>query len=288
MTTNSSSSSSSSSPVAPALFKQPTALDSQAHRSLRLQARQPYHFAAQQALVPVMAGEIAQVAREYAVVFSDVTGSLPLALLGTRRGQNAYVRPSGHWVARYVPAHVRRYPFVLAEQAPSDAPSGASTSRMVMVDADAPHLVSEGGLALFESDGSPSAVLQQVQQVLVALERDSEHSLQLVRQIEDAGLLVERVLQVAQRTGQPLGLQGLRVVDEARLAALASADLQALQQSGALRLVYAHLLSMSNLLDGPLVDGVAAAADTQAAGGSTTGNGSTGSISFEGIDWSKF
>ena len=89
------------------LFRQPKALDSQAHRQLRYAPNQPYHFAAQQALVPVMAGEIAQVAREYAVVFSDVAGSLPLALLGTRRGQNAYVRPSGHWVARYVPAHVR-------------------------------------------------------------------------------------------------------------------------------------------------------------------------------------
>lgn len=264
------------------LFKQPKPLDSQAHRSLRLQARQPYHFAAQQSLVPVMAGEAAQIAREYALVFSDVAGSLPLALLGARQGHNAYVRPSGHWAARYVPAHVRRYPFVLAEHAPADGVVGTA-SRLVMVDADAPHLVSEGGLALFESDGSPSKVLQQVQQVLVMLERDSDHTLKLVRQIEDAGLLVERVLKVTPRTGQPVGLQGLRVVDEARLAALEPAALQALQQSGALRLVYAHLLSMANLLDGPLVEGVAVAADAAAAG-----SGSSGSISFEGIDWSKF
>ena len=265
------------------LFKQPKPLDSQAHRSLRLQARQPYHFAAQQSLVPVMAGEAAQIAREYALVFSDVAGTLPLALLGARQGHNAYVRPSGHWAARYVPAHVRRYPFVLAEQAPPAGAAPGTASRLVMVDADAPHLVYEGGLALFESDGSPSKVLQQVQQVLVMLERDSERTLQLVRQIEAAGLLVERVLQVTPRTGRPVGLQGLRVVDETRLAALEPVALQALQQSGALRLVYAHLLSMVNLVDGPLVEGVAVAADAAAAGTS-----SSGSISFEGIDWSKF
>ena len=296
----------SSSPAAPSLFKQPKPLDSQAHRSLRLQARQPYHFAAQQSLVPVMASEMAQVAREYAVVFSHAPGSLPLALLGARQGHNAYVRPSGHWAARYVPAHVRRYPFVLAESAPANAAQGANGTngtngagaadtagtRLVMVDADAPHLVSEGGLPLFESDGKPSQVLQQVQNVLVMLERDSLRTLQLMAEIEAAGLLIERMIPLQPRTGAPLGLNGLRVVDEERLAALDPATLHALQKSGALRLVYAHLMSIANLLDGPLVEGLAAEADAKAAngGGSATGgsSGSSGSISFEGIDWSKF
>ena len=287
-------------PAAPSLFKQPKPLDSQAHRSLRLQARQPYHFAAQQSLVPVMASEMAQVAREYAVVFSDVVGSLPLALLGARQGHNAYVRPSGHWAARYVPAHVRRYPFVLAESAPANAPKGTNGTngagaadtagtRLVMVDADAPHLVSEGGLPLFETGGKPSQVLQQVQNVLMMLERESLRTLQLMAEVEAAGLLIERMIPLQPKTGAPLGLNGLRVVDEERLAALDPATLHALQKSGALRLVYAHLMSMANLLDGPLVEGLAAEADAKAAngGGSATG-GSSGSISFDGIDWSKF
>ena len=97
------------------LFKQPKALDSQAHRHLRYAPNQPYHFASQQMFSPIVAGEAAMVAREYAIVFSDIPGSLPLALLGASQGINAYVRPSGHWTARYVPAHVRRYPFVMAE-----------------------------------------------------------------------------------------------------------------------------------------------------------------------------
>lgn len=267
---------------------------------MRLQVNHPYHFASQQMLVPVMASEMGQVAREYAVVFSDVAGTLPLALLGARRGENAYVRPSGHWAARYVPAHVRRYPFVLAESAPANAAQGANGTngasaadttgtRLVMVDADAPHLVSEGGLPLFETDGKPSQVLQQVQNVLVMLERDSLRTLQLMAEIEAAGLLIERMIPLQPKTGAPLGLNGLRVVDEERLAALDPATLHALQKSGALRLVYAHLMSMANLLDGPLVEGLAAEADAKAAngGGSATG-GSSGSISFEGIDWSKF
>ena len=104
------------------LFKKPKPLDSQAHRQLRYAPNQPYHFAAQQMFAPIVAGEASMVAREYAIVFSDTPGSLPLALLGASKGHNAYVRPSGHWMARYVPAHLRRYPFVMAEAAA--APQG--------------------------------------------------------------------------------------------------------------------------------------------------------------------
>lgn len=254
---------------------------------MRLQVRHPYHFASQQMLVPVMASEMAQISREYAVVFSDVPATLPLALLGARRGENAYVRPSGHWAARYVPAHIRRYPFVLAAHAPTEGSNGSAERRMVMVDADAPQLVFEGGLALFESDGAPSALLKRVQEMLVMLERDSDRTLALMDQIEAAGLLVERVVELPQRQGQTLGLRGLRVIDAERLGALDPAALDALQQSGALHLVYAQLLSMSNLRDGPLVEGVAAAADAEAAGASNGAN-SSGSISFDGIDWTKF
>lgn len=254
---------------------------------MQLQVRQPYYFASQQMLVPVMASEMGQVAREYAVVFSDMAGTLPLALLGARKGENAYVRPSGHWAARYVPAHIRRYPFVLAEHAPAEGANGSADRRMLMVDADAPQLVFEGGLALFESDGAPSALLKRVQDMLVMLERDSDRTLKLMAEIEAAGLLAEQLVELPQRQGPTLALKGLRLVDKDKLAALTPNTLHALQQSGALHLVYAHLLSLSNLRDGPLIEGVAAAADAQVAGASSSVS-STGIVSFDGIDWTKF
>ncbi len=256
------------------LFKQPRALDSVAHRELRYDPSQPYHFAAQQLFAPIVSGEVDLVAREYAIVFSDQPNSLPLALLGRARGNNAYVRESGHWIARYVPAHFRRYPFVLAE---SQSSGSDAVEHVVVIDADAPHLSPERGDRLFNTDGQPSEVLQNVQRVLVAIEHDSARTLQLVAELETAGLLAESQVVVASKHGQPVGLQGLRVVDFSRLNALDPQTIANLQRSGALALVHAHRLSLTNLQSGPLVDNEANA----------TSN-SSGSISFDGIDWSKF
>ena len=265
------------------LFKQPKALDSQAHRQLRYVPNQPYHFAAQQMFAPIVAGESAMVAREYAIVFSDTSGSLPMALLGTAEGRNGYVRASGHWTARYVPAHLRRYPFVMAESAPAATPQGegaSEISHIVVVDADAPHLSADEGDRLFNDAGEPSEVLQHMQRVLLMMERDSQRTLAMVAQLEELDLLVPQQVTIVKKQGQSLGLQGLRVVDMARLSGLEPQNLVALQRSGALELAYAHQLSLTNLQDGVLCE----APDATPLENST----STGSISFEGIDWSKF
>ena len=260
------------------LFKQPKALDSQAHRHLRYAPNQPYHFASQQMFSPIVAGEAAMVAREYAIVFSDIPGSLPLALLGASQGINAYVRPSGHWTARYVPAHVRRYPFVMAESVAETQGEGASKiNHIVVVDADASHLSADEGDRLFNDAGEPTEALLKVQRVLLMMEQENQRTLAMVAQLEKAGLLVPQQITIAKKAGSHVGLQGLRVVDMARLLSLEPQALAELQRTGALQLAYAHQLSLTNVQDGVLCE-VQQAEVT----------GSSGSISFEGIDWSKF
>jgi hypothetical protein len=258
------------------MFKQLQPLDRVRHRELRFSPRQPYHFAAGQMLLPIVGGEAAMVAREYPIVFSRTPGSAPSALVGVREGVNAYVRPSGHWVARYVPSHVRRYPFMLAEQPakPGEATDGRKFT--LMIDAAAPHLGTEQGDALFTEAGEPTPLIARVQETLLELQRDLERTLLLVRQLEDAGLLVERAIKASPQGGTPYVLEGLRVLDGAKLGECSADTLQALVRSGALALAYAHVVSMTNLQDGQLVQGTAPAPAEAA-----------GSVSFEGIDWSK-
>jgi len=134
------------------MFKNPVVLDRKAHRGLHLSPNQPYHHAAHLMATPVVAGEAALVAREYVLVFGKQPGTLPLALLGLEKGKNAYVRPSGQWQARYIPAHIRRYPFVLADR--TAAPNGEGERNFVlMFDRDAPHLKGDQGMPLFTEAG---------------------------------------------------------------------------------------------------------------------------------------
>ncbi len=233
------------------MFKNIVALDRVTHRDLHFNPNQTYAFAAQMMVTPIVAGEANLIAREYPLLFALQPDRLPLALLGVDKDRNAYVDANGHWLARYIPAHLRRYPFMLADSAATPDAEGARNFT-VMIDSAAPHLQGNQGSALLGAAGEPTAILQQVQQVLMSLQRDELRTRKLVTEIESAGLLRERVLEARPKKGKPFALEGLRIIDKEKFAALPADTLLSLHQSGALALIYAHLLSLNNLQDGNL------------------------------------
>ena len=83
------------------------------HGNWSLEIGTNYAFCRNINSVPLMAAEFASAALEYAIVFGgagDVV--LPAAVLGVRNDENLYVTKQGGWQTKYIPAFVRRYPFV--------------------------------------------------------------------------------------------------------------------------------------------------------------------------------
>ncbi|NEX21826.1 SapC family protein [Thiorhodococcus mannitoliphagus] len=260
------------------MFKNLQPLKRSLHSEMRLSHKQPYHFASDLTLAPITAGEAAMLAREYTIVFSLEDQAPPIVLLGVRKRVNAYIGPSGTWLARYVPAHVRRYPFMLAE-GPAPRADGLDERQFTLLfDADAPHLSGAAGERLFTQDGEPSAALDRVREVLVSLQRDLGRTVRMVERLHAANLLVERTLMLRGAPEKGLKLEGVRVIDTDKLVASSADVLQDLRDSGALMLIYAHLISLSNLRDGALARGPAASTGQQIAGDV---------ISFEGVDWDQ-
>ena len=238
------------------MFHNPVPLSPDQHRQLRLADVPQYRFAAHEVATPVFSGEMWQIAREYITVFSQKSDELPLAILGAQAGVNAYVGDGSPgaplWRARYVPAHLRRYPFILAPRA-AEAGDAATDQRFTLcLDADAPQLNSVQGRPLFTHDGQSAELLAEVQQALSGLQRDFAITQKLVQQIDAAGLLVEHTLQLPRAGLAPAALSGFRVVDPAKLRSAAPALLAELAQTGALDLIYAHMGSLTNLHDGLL------------------------------------
>src|SRR5690606_7378108 len=76
-----------------------------------------YDFAAHLNSSPLLATEIPFAAGEYPIIFSATATEgeyLPLAVMGLKEGQNLFIDDNGRFSARYIPAFIRRYPFVLA------------------------------------------------------------------------------------------------------------------------------------------------------------------------------
>src|SRR5215813_196230 len=74
-----------------------------------------YSFSGKINSVPLMAVEFPQAAAEYAIVFAgDDTSLMPAVILGVRGNENLFVSKENAWEAKYIPAFVRRYPFVFS------------------------------------------------------------------------------------------------------------------------------------------------------------------------------
>lgn len=230
------------------MFKNLKALSSEHHRSLRLNPQQPFHFASAEVLIPLVAGEVAMAAREYVIVFGKGANSVPQALVGVEPGRNLYVNDTGHWLGRYVPAHVRRYPFQLVAQ-PGEA-EGAEHRYLIAIDEDAAHFGS--GAPLFNENGEAQDTLKRVQTVLHTLQQDMLRTVHLVKQLEDAGVLEDKTITVNEATDKPHRIGGFRMVNAKAMAELPDEALVKLMRSGALMLAYAHQLSLTNLKDGRL------------------------------------
>src|SRR5689334_15084128 len=103
--------------MADAFYERPVLLDREKHRSRHVAANQDFSFARAINSMYLAGVEFADACKEYAIVFSRMpSGSIvPVVMLGLRNRENLFVDDRDRWTGGYVPAFVRRYPFVLAE-----------------------------------------------------------------------------------------------------------------------------------------------------------------------------
>ena len=225
------------------MFEQLEAMRVDRHGHLRLRKLADYRFAAGESQVPLVFSEMLEAAKHFVIVFPNASPERPVALLGDQRGRNRFVDESGQWKAAYLPAYLRRYPFTLAM-----ADDGPDDRYAVLLDRSAPHLSPEEGEPLFEG-GEPagSGPVADAMAFLQRFQREADAVADHFRPLEEAGVLVERSLDVRRGGEIARRIGGVRVVDRERLAGLNDATLSAWARNGLLEAVHAHLLSLSNL-----------------------------------------
>jgi hypothetical protein len=225
-------------------YEKVVALNDQAHGQLKVKPTSNFLYAAKTNSIPLLVTEFFECAREYPIVFVQAEeGPVPAALVGLRDAENLFVDAEGKWDARYIPAFVRRYPFVPGK--------GDQGQLIVCIDEDAPCFGTTEGDALF-ADGKPAAPLEHAIKFLTEFHQVAAETQRIGQRLQSLGLLKAADSQARMADGREFRLQGLFVVDEAKLRALDKDQVQTLFADGILGLVYAQLLSMgslSNLID---------------------------------------
>lgn len=226
------------------IYDRPVPLNRQAHRHLRLRARPgDMGFATHLNSVPLAAVEFGRAALSLPIVFAGASAdtAVPAVLLGLEERRNLLVGDDGRWQDEaYVPAFLRRYPFVLAEK-------DGTEDFTVCLDEAYPGLGTEDGEPLFDENAQDTPLLANALAFLGDYQREVRRTREFVERLREHALLEPKVVRVQPAGAPEFSLQGFFVVDETRLRALKSRVLQSLMRDGDLGLVYAHLLSLSNV-----------------------------------------
>ncbi len=231
----------------PVLYSAPEAMNPARQGGLALRRSHDFGFARALHAVPVAAAEMPAAMRSYPIVFVGADHA-PVAITGIRKDENLFIDADGGWISpHYIPAYVRRYPFILAGETDAE--------RLTLcIDRDCVRLTTAGeeeSDPLFQ-DGEPGEITRRA--LAFCEEYNALHNItrRAVELIAGHGLFAERRGRVSLADGSSFNLTDFEVIDEAALNELSDEAFLELRHGGALALIYCHLASMnswSSLID---------------------------------------
>ncbi|WP_313454849.1 SapC family protein [Brevundimonas sp.] len=223
-------------------YSNPEPLDPALHGALGVNPTdKPYAFVSQTNIVPLTVTEFAAAALSYPIIFTGENRQ-PVVVMGLRQGENLYVSDAGDFRAdAYIPAYVRRYPFVFADD--------KQNQRLILCIDRGAEIVAEGGQNPLFVDGQPSDYTNMAMDFCNNFEQERLRTESFVQLLKDLDLLDIREAAFTPRNpdgtpGEPQKLAEYYAVSEDRLKALPAEKLAELRDNGALGQIYAHLVSL--------------------------------------------
>lgn len=210
------------------------------HSNKRWVKPSSYAFAARDHMAHVSLHEISRAMMQFPIAFiRNESGYLPVVLQGFAAGQNLAVSEQGQWLAEYIPASYRCYPFRMAKN--------AEGSLVLCVD-HASGLVQESivGHQFFDEERKPSAEINAVVGILKQIESDRPAMTKACQILDEQGVIEIWPLQIQTAEGS-IPVPNLYRINEGKLNQLSPDALIALRNCGGLTLSYGHLFSLQQI-----------------------------------------
>ena len=230
----------------PLLYNDLQPLNRNTHGAFKVRRVTGHEAVSKAHAIPVTVDEFAMAQRHFPIVFSAGDAPVPLALMGLHEGTNTYIDEKGALrdPSIYVPAYLRRYPFLLARlRQDSDELSLCfdPTSQAVGE--------FDEGEALFDGD-QPSDAAKAILQFCEQFEEAGLRTQAFMNEIKESGLLMEGEVAIQpEGAEQPFIYRGFQMVDEEKFRNLRGDELRKYNQNGLLPLIMAHLFSLSMIRD---------------------------------------
>jgi SapC len=228
-------------PNLPLLYKELVPISQQEHGSWRYQTADAAPWLSNEHAIPVTVEEFALVQRFYPIIFTVGDQPVPLALMGLNEGVNTFIDAEGKMTTEaYVPAYVRRYPFLLAKLRPD------TDELSLCVDPTHGAIAPDGeGDPIFDGD-QPSEATKNILTFCEQFEQAGQRTGAFMEELKALDILMDGEVSIqTQEDTPPFIYRGFQMVDETKLRDLRGDQLRKMSQSGMLPLIHAHLFSLS-------------------------------------------
>ncbi len=213
------------------------------HKDLSVKVGKDYAFANDINSVPLTAGEFPAAAAEYVIVFAGTEENIiPVALLGLREKENLFVSEDNQWNAQYIPAYIRRYPFIFTKR--------EEENRFVLcIDEEFSGNNKEGlGERLFDAEGTQTQFTKGVLNFMQEYQTNFERTRLYCKKLKELDLLESvQIRMAANESGEEARMRGFMAISRTKLNALSGEQLEELAKTGELEMSYVHLQSLQNL-----------------------------------------
>lgn len=224
------------------IYERATPITVDAHKDWSIQTGKSFSFAAGLNSVPLLAAEFSAAAPEMTIIFSGTEDMVfPSVILGMKDGQNLFVAADGSWTGTYVPAFLRRYPFVFSV-------SEDQSTFTLCVDEEFEGLNRDGkGERLFDSEGERTQYLTNMLNFVSSYQGQYERTKLFCKRLVELKVLDSAQARFSTADGKTGALSGFFTINRDRLKAIPEAHLQEMFANDELELCYLHLQSLSNI-----------------------------------------
>jgi hypothetical protein len=211
-------------PNLPLFYKNLQPLAASLHGKLKARSTDSAPYLSNTHAIPLTIDEFSSAQRHFPIIFAAGETPVPLALMGLNEGVNVFIDDEGKpHNPIYVPAYVRRYPYLLARIDPT------KEELTLCYDPESDLISEKEGKPLFDGD-QPSETLTAVLKFCEEFEVAGQRTQAFVKELEAMNLLIDGEVAI-----QPEG---------AALKDMDGATLEKINKNGILPLIMAHLFSL--------------------------------------------
>ncbi|WP_336986216.1 SapC family protein [Altererythrobacter aquiaggeris] len=231
----------------PLMYNDLMPLNSRDHSTWKARTSETAPWLVGQHAIPLTTDEFIQAQRNFPIVFASGDAPTPLALMGLNEGVNTYIDADGKVSDPvYIPAYVRRYPFLLAKLQ-------KDSEEMSLCFDPTSDVIGEfdEGVLLFDEEQKPTPRTNDLLKFCQQFEEAGQRTRAFVEELQKHDLLMEGEVAISTKPedDKPYVYRGFQMVNQEKLREVRGDVLRTWNQNGLITLIYAHLFSMNLMRD---------------------------------------